>query len=259
MDKKSILLVGETCIIETKYIKGFDEFSTCSYSEEHQHLSKALSSAGFVVEHLPCHKVPKEFPMSMEELNKYDAIILSDIGASSIYIHPDTWNKSKKLPNRLELIRAYVEQGGGLAMVGGYMSFQGVEGKARYSGTPVEQSLPVSILPTDDRIEMPDGINPIVCRPDHPIVKGLPKEWSVLLGYNKLKPKEESEVIALIGSDPLLTIRKYGKGRSLAFASDCAPHWAPPEFIEWKYHDIFWGRALGWVTGLPEEHWPKVD
>jgi len=103
MDKKSILLVGEACIIETKYIKGFDEFSTCSYVEDHQYLSKALSSAGFVVKHLPSHKVPKEFPMSMEELNKYDAIILSDIGASSIYIHPDTWNKSKKLPNRLEL------------------------------------------------------------------------------------------------------------------------------------------------------------
>jgi len=259
MEKKNILFAGEAWITISRHIKGFDEFSTCSYEEGHQWLSKALSSTGFMVEHLPSHKVPKEFPMSLDELNKYSAIILSDIGASSICIHPDTWFNSKKMPNRLELIRTYVEQGGGIAMVGGYMSFQGVEGKARYSGTPIEQALPVNILPTDDRIEIPEGINPAVCKPDHPIVQGLPKEWPMLLGYNKIKAKKESEIIALVGSDPLLIIKEYGKGRSLAFASDCAPHWAPPEFLEWKYHDVFWGRALGWITRLPEKYWPKGD
>lgn len=257
MEKRNILLVGEACIIVTRYIKGFDEFSTCSYAEDHQYLSKALSSAGFTVKHLPSHKVPEEFPMSLDELNKYSAVILSDIGASSIYIHPDTWIKAKKMPNRLELIRKYVEQGGGIVMVGGYMSFQGVEGKARYSGTPIEQALPVNILPTDDRIEMPEGINPVVCKPNHPIVQGLPKEWPILLGYNKLKAKKESETIALVGYDPLLIIGEYKEGRSLAFASDCAPHWAPPEFLEWEYYDVLWGRALGWVTRLSEDDWPK--
>ena len=36
-------------------------------------------------------------------------------------------------------------------MVGGYYSFQGINGGARYHGTPVEEALPVEILPYDDR------------------------------------------------------------------------------------------------------------
>ena len=33
-------------------------------------------------------------------------------------------------------------------MVGGYCSFQGINGGARYHGTPVEEVLPVEICPT---------------------------------------------------------------------------------------------------------------
>ena len=44
-------------------------------------------------------------------------------------------------------------------MVGGYYSFQGINGGARYHGTPVEEVLPVEILPYDDRIEVPEGFS----------------------------------------------------------------------------------------------------
>jgi uncharacterized membrane protein len=34
-------------------------------------------------------------------------------------------------------------------------------------------------------------------------------------------------------SDPLVACGRYHAGRSAVFTSDCAPHWAPPAFMEW--------------------------
>ena len=42
-------------------------------------------------------------------------------------------------------------------MIGGYYSFQGINGGARYHRTPVEEVLPVECLPYDDRVEVPEG------------------------------------------------------------------------------------------------------
>ena len=56
-------------------------------------------------------------------------------------------------------------------MVGGYYSFQGINAGARYRGTPVEDVLPVTILPWDDRVEVPEGFRAEVqgsCRPSDP-------------------------------------------------------------------------------------------
>ena len=57
------------------------------------------------------------------------------------------------MPNRLELVKEYVIEGGGLVMAGGYLSFQGIYGTARYHRSPIEDVLPVSMQPTDDRVE----------------------------------------------------------------------------------------------------------
>jgi uncharacterized membrane protein len=72
-----------------------------------------------------------------------------DIGTNTLLLHPDTTSRSLATPNRLEVIEQYVWQGGALIMVGGYMTFQGIEAKARYAGTSVERALPVTILLTD--------------------------------------------------------------------------------------------------------------
>ena len=42
-------------------------------------------------------------------------------------------------------------------MIGGYFSFQGIDGSARWRRTPVEDVLPVTCLPYDDRVEVPEG------------------------------------------------------------------------------------------------------
>ena len=53
-------------------------------------------------------------------------------------------------------------------MIGGYYSFQGINGGARYHKTPVEEVLPVTCLPVDDRVEVPEGFAPVVDRPAEP-------------------------------------------------------------------------------------------
>jgi uncharacterized membrane protein len=40
----------------------------------------------------------------MEDLKKYDVVILSDLGANTLLLHPDTWLQAKSVPNRLSLI-----------------------------------------------------------------------------------------------------------------------------------------------------------
>ena len=42
-------------------------------------------------------------------------------------------------------------------MVGGWFSFGGFQGQARYHDTPVEECLPVLIKDGDDRRELPEG------------------------------------------------------------------------------------------------------
>ena len=49
------------------------------------------------------------------------------------YFTPSVFKDSLPGVNRLQVIDAYVRQGGALLMVGGYLSFSGIEGKAHYA------------------------------------------------------------------------------------------------------------------------------
>ena len=200
---------------------------------------------------MPSHVAARDFPATADALGAFDCVLLSDIGANTLLLHPDTFARSKVLPNRLEAIRDYVAAGGGLVMIGGYMTFQGIEGKARYAGTAVEEALPVTLSPYDDRVEMPQGITPQVVLKDHRIGEGLGDTWPRLLGYNRVAAKPTAEVVARVGGDVLVAAGSFGSGRSVAFTSDCGPHWAPPSFVEWVGYARLWDQIVSWSTGRP--------
>ncbi len=134
-------------------------------------------------------------------------------------------------------------------MVGGYLTFQGIEAKAQYAGSPVEEALPVTLCRHDDRVERPEGVAPGVALPVHAIAAGLPAVWPGLMGYNRLTPREGAEVVARVGEDPLIVAGRYGTGRSVAFASDCSPHWAPADFVEWPGYASVWAQIAAWAAG----------
>ncbi|MEV4378272.1 glutamine amidotransferase [Streptosporangium sp. NPDC049644] len=243
-----VLVAGETWVSESTHYKGFDSFTTTTYHTGFEPLRDALVADGIEVDHLPAHDVPKLFPGTLDELAAYDVVVLSDIGANSILLHPDTWLHSRKSVNRLDVLESWVEQGGGLAMAGGYLSFQGIEAKAAFRGTPVERVLPARISPYDDRVEAPQGLPGVVVDPAHPIVDGLPADWPDLLGYNRFEVPEDARLLATVGADPLLAVRQAGAGRTLAWASDIAPHWCPEEFVTWDGYRTLFTRAVRWLA-----------
>jgi uncharacterized membrane protein len=244
-ERRRILIAGESWTVHSIHQKGFDSFTTTEYAEGVRWLKDALEAGGWDVVYQPAHVAARDFPMTAEDLAAFDSVILSDIGANTLLLHPDTFVRSKVLPNRLASIRDYVANGGGFIMVGGYLTFQGIEAKGQYAGSPAEEALPVWIDRFDDRRELPQGIEPKVAL-DHPIVAGLSGAWPALLGYNKLTPKDDSSIVATVGEDPLIVAGTFGKGRSVAFASDCGPHWAPPPFVEWAGYAKLWQQIADW-------------
>jgi uncharacterized membrane protein len=246
---RRILLAGESWIVHSIHQKGFDSFTTTSYEEGADALRRALATGGLSVDYMPAHLVPGSFPASIEAMSAYACVVLSDIGANSLLIPPDTFSASKRHPDRVKLLAEYVRTGGGLVMIGGYMSFQGIEAKARWKSTVVGDILPVSLLSGDDRVEISAGVVPRA-KAGHPILDKVDGPWPAVLGYNRVTECPPGEVLATVGDDPLLAVRDVGNGRTVAFTSDCAPHWAPPEFVEWRHYDRLWRQIVAWAGRL---------
>ena len=206
----------------------------------------------FEVSYLTGWDALAQFPETSEALHRYDVVLLSDVDSDSLVLYPsERSNRAPMGPNRLKSIREFVRQGGALVMIGGYSTFTGRHNAGNYHGTPVEEALPVNCLAmNDDRMETPEGVTVEVKQPDHAILRGI--EWSpgpIFNGYNRLEVKKGAQVLACIKetSDPLVVVWTFGKGRSMAFASDIAPHWGAG-FQEWKYYEQFWEQALGWLA-----------
>lgn len=246
---KRVLIAGESWVTHSIHTKGFDSFTTTEYNEGVRWLKAALESGGWDVTFLPNHLAARDFPQTAEALAAYDVVMLSDIGANTLLLHPDTFVRSVPLPNRLTAIKQYVLNGGGLVMIGGYLTFQGIDAKGQYAGTAIEEVLPVTLSRHDDRQENPQGVIAHVGDPSHPITKGITGEWPALLGYNEVVAKPDAEVLVRVGGDPLIAVAEFGKGRSAVFTSDCGPHWAPPPFVDWAGYAPLWNNIANWVSG----------
>lgn len=243
-----VMIVGESWVTNRTHYKGFDLFTDTMYEVGVTPLKEALEDKGHDVSWMPAHEAQEQFPMDKEGLSGVDVLILSDIGANTFLLHPDTFIHGKPTPNRLNLIRDWTHDGGSLVMCGGYYSFGGINAGAFYHRTPIEQALPVEISPYDDRVETPEGAVTTVVDPDHVILDGLGNEWPLLLGYNRVQADAEATVLARVGEDPLLVVGEYGSGLTLAWTSDIAPHWCPEPFTSWEGYSRLWDQAVDWLT-----------
>lgn len=137
-----ILIAGESWTSHTIHIKGFDTFTTSKYEEGVKWFKEGLEKNGVEVDYIPNHLAPEKFPVTLEELKKYDVVFLSDIGSNTLLLPDQVFAKGMKVPNRCELLKEYVNEGGAFVMIGGYMSFTGVDAKTRY----VKQQLRIYCL-----------------------------------------------------------------------------------------------------------------
>src|ERR1700684_1507243 len=245
-----VLFAGESWMTHSVHTKGFDSFDMSSYHEGGTEMIAALRAGGAELTYQPSHIAMDAFPFSRKEIDAFDVVILTDIGANTLLLPERVLVLSESLPDRRQLMRDFVSDGGGRVMVGGYLTFQVIQAKANYKGSPVEDVLPIELFAHDDRVESPQGVTPVLVKPDHPVLKGL-TDWPEFLGYNRSTARPDADVLARFGDDPFIAVRNVGQGRSAIFASDCGPHWGSPPFLAWKGYGPLWTNLVGW---LGEKH-----
>ena len=191
MSKKvRVLLAGEGDLATLTYQVGW-QVSGTNYLLHENNLANALRSDRQVdITRVWGPAIIDDFPRSMEDLEKYDVLVLGDVGSDTLRLTPDVMSGNRSV-DRLKLIQEYVKKGGGFLMCGGYASFGGFRNTGRYHDTPVEEILPVYIKDGDDRVEIVDGFHPSVADGAHPIMANI--DWNAadffLLGYNRVKAK----------------------------------------------------------------------
>jgi len=196
-------------------------------------------------------------PGELEALvRKSAAVIVSDVEAKCFQLYPDFFDRSKRTghvetyPDRLQFLKDWVAGGGGMMMLGGWLSFSGAKEAGGWRRSRMADALPVECLAGEDVVESSAGFTAEVVKSSHPCVKGLPwDEFPPLFGYNELIARPDSEVLVRIRETghPLLVAGGHGKGRVLCYGSDPVAHWGI-NFELWAGYDRFWQRALRWVA-----------
>ena len=92
-----------------------------------------------------------------------------------------------------------------------------------------------------------EGVRPVKAA-DHAVLDGIDTEWPLILGYNKTIAKPEAVIPVKVEDNPFIALGEYGKGRSAAFTTDCAPHWAPPGFCQWPGYGKIFCNLAKWLT-----------
>ncbi len=204
-----------------------------------------------------------------QHLGTFDAVILQDFDYAPYQMAP-----------YLPLIRQYVSQGGGLAMIGGSLSFDG----GGYAETPLADVLPVRMRPTDPAgaqvVLGPFEPQPVPSLMHHPILELHPdptealavwKGLTPLVGANQLLGAQEGAVVLLEHPQervrggarmPVLAVGRYGKGRTLALATDTSWHWSMPTAGRGGdpgTYDRFWDRAVRFLTRDPLLEPARID
>jgi len=243
-----VLFAGEAWPTILLELIGFDAFHMGRFDDYGKWFKDAMRKFADVdVVHMTNHVALSSFPGSVDDLNVFDVVMLSDIGSNTLVLYPDEYRVPMG-PNRLKVVRDYVKQGGGFLMAGGWYSFSGVTGRAKYHDTAVEDALPVEIDRWDDRVETPEGVTPRILKPTHEIFRGIPESWPLFMGYNRVKLKEGAELLAEINGDPFIAVWEFGDGRAMALTSDMAPHWGAG-FVKWEHYPQFWHQTLKWLAG----------
>lgn len=188
-------------------------------------------------------------------LNDYDVLIFSDFEGKLFQLSPDFFDRKKfghgilTFPDRIRLTIEAVHDGLGVMFLGGWYSFNGEAGKGGWGRTRLKEILPVKCLDHEDLVESTEGYFPKVTEQGRDAFGSLDLgEMPPILGYNQTLEIEEGKILMRVDEtgDPLVAVRRYGKGKVMAYTSDPAPHWGL-NFVYWKHYNDFWLRCLDLV------------
>jgi uncharacterized membrane protein len=197
-----------------------------------------------------------------ERLNTFDLVVFQN------FTYRNYFGYNQNL--YLSALRDFTKKGGGFVMIGGENSF----GAGTYSGTPIEEILPVEVGHGDNTI---DPANWQIQLTDagkvHPITTldfddaANQKVWADLPPmqgfHNDLVARADATVLATVPGKrgptgqplPAIAVRKVGEGRSLAINGDSS--W------RWNFGNVgkggtaspylkFWQNAMRWLIKDPD-------
>ena len=259
-ERLKIWHVGNWCIhIGQKYVES--PFEAPSKDVEVLNYAKPLIDA---LRNIPTAEVITQpswelYRMSPEEFDERlawaDTIIFADVETKCLMLHPDFFNRAKwnddyiTFPDRFDLLRQWVADGGHFHMNGGWLSFSGELGKGGWGRSRFADLLPVECLTGDDLIESTAGYKVRCSNPDHSAIKGI--DWNTvppLLGFNETKAKENADTIVEIQNQgfwyPLLAENPYKQGRVSCWMTGASPHWGI-NFMKWEQYQQFWNQLFG--------------
>jgi len=90
MTTLKFLLAGESWISSSTHFKGWDFFSSTLYETGIEYLENVFHNTDIEFIHMPSHIASKEFPSSINAMKAFDVIALSDIGANTLLLPPET-------------------------------------------------------------------------------------------------------------------------------------------------------------------------
>jgi uncharacterized membrane protein len=184
------------------------------------------------------------------------------------------------LGDYLENIRAYVEGGGGLAMLGGNMSFS----SGGYYATPVARALPVELLdPYATRLVDETEFSPALTEAgkSHPVTALRYAVPDNLAAWKALPPLEGVNLVAGARPDatvlavhprlrtaagqpmPVIVVGEHGKGRTLAITTDSLWRFgfvaAARPGDDGRQYTRLWENAIRWLIQDPDLRNLHVD
>lgn len=193
------------------------------------------------------------YPVDRRTLFQYDAVIFANVEGEFF------------TPDQLELTAAFVEERGGGLLALGSLSLTG-QGVPR---SPVAAVLPLDLSQRGRSrgSQAPDAqLDRVTVTSDgltHPIMQigSTPTEnrerWeqlptlggSVAVGL----PKPGASVLAVVSAPgdetrPLVSIQRYGRGRSMVFAGEAAWRWKMLRPAADRSYERFWGQAARWLS-----------
>ena len=201
---------------------------------------------------------------------KYDVFLLGDVDVSAL--NSASW----------EQIAEAVDQGAGLAMLGGFHSF----GPGGFRGSPLASLLPIRMGRAERqnfgepaRQDM-HVVGPLRMTPTllggrvHPILQlsetSSSDDWSklpLLDGANRLERNQIAPTGQIIAETadanrrPLLVTGAWGSGRTLAFAGDSTWRWPMEGFTD--AHRRYWRQLVMWLARKDDTDgqavWVRLD
>ena len=199
-------------------------------------------------------------PTTDEDFKLFDVLILGDLDRTFL------------TDAQIAGIRKFVNDGGGLLMLGGHNSF----GPGGYSDTPIEQVLPVTVgnrsAPQETATFVPqltaagqahpifDGIAGFFLGPDGQKPRDDLPQLPELLGCVSVAAAKPAAAVLAVHpsrkneSGPLtvLAVQQFGAGRSAAFTADTTRLWDVPmrALGAASPYQRFWGQLIRHLAGV---------